>query len=67
MKTQYPNPNETFPIKGVQRTVFLKNVVKHPQIIIGDYTYYDDPDDVHHFEKNVINFYLKLVLIFWQI
>lgn len=54
MKTQYPNPDEIFPIKGVQRTVFLKNIVKHPQIIIGDYTYYDDPDDVHHFEKNVL-------------
>ena len=54
MKKQYPNPDAIFPIKGVKRTVFLKNIVNHPQIIVGDYTYYDDPDDVRHFEKNVL-------------
>ena len=54
MQAQCPSPDEIYPIKGVKRTVFLKNVINHPQIIIGDYTYYDDPDDVHHFEKNVL-------------
>lgn len=29
------------------------NVVKNPDIIIGDYTYYDDADNVAQFEKNV--------------
>lgn len=51
---QYPNPNTLYPIDGVTRTVFLKNIIHNPQIIVGDYTYYDDPDNVHNFEKNVL-------------
>ena len=54
MSTKYPNPNELFPIQGIKRTAFLKNIMKHPQILIGDFTYYDDPDDVSNFEKNVL-------------
>lgn len=48
-----PNPNTIYPVKNTERIVFLKNIVKNPQIIVGDYTYYDDPEDVSHFEKNV--------------
>ena len=50
----HPNPNTTYPINGTKRTAFLKNIITNPQIIIGDYTYYDDPDDVYNFEKNVL-------------
>ncbi len=50
----YPNPNTLYPIEGVTRTVFLKNIIKSPQIIVGDYTYYDDPEDIYNFEKNVL-------------
>lgn len=50
----FPNPNTVYPIKGVTRTVFLKNIIQNPQIIVGDYTYYDDPQDVYNFEKNVL-------------
>lgn len=32
----------------------MKNIITKPQIIVGDYTYYDDPDDVYNFEKNVL-------------
>jgi len=32
---------------------FLKNIITNPNIIIGDYTYYDDFEDVANFEKNV--------------
>jgi virginiamycin A acetyltransferase len=53
-KTIYPDPNNTYPINGISRTVFLKNIITNPQIIVGDYTYYDDPDDVYNFEKNVL-------------
>ena len=49
----FPNPNTIYPIPGVTRTVFLKNIITNPQIIVGDYTYYDDPQDVYNFEKNV--------------
>lgn len=50
----YPHPNTLFPIKGVTRSVYLKNIIRNPQIIVGDYTYYDDPQDVYNFEKNVL-------------
>ena len=51
---QHPDPNTLYPIEGVTRTCFLKNIITHPQIIVGDYTYYDDPIDVNNFEKNVL-------------
>lgn len=34
--------------------VFLKNIIQNPNIIVGDYTYYDDLDDPRNFEKNVL-------------
>ena len=45
-KINGPNPNTLYPMAGMTRTVFLKNIIKNPQIIVGDYTYYDDPEDV---------------------
>lgn len=36
------------------RVVFLKNVVTNPNIIVGDYTYYDDPEHPEQFERNVL-------------
>ena len=54
IEKNYPNPNTLYPIKGVTRTVYLKNIITNPQIIVGDYTYYDDPQDVYNFEKNVL-------------
>ena len=50
----YPDPNTLYPIPSSERTVFLKNIIKNPNIIVGDYTYYDDPVDIHNFEKNVL-------------
>jgi hypothetical protein len=55
-----PNPNDIYPIQGSERTAFLKNIIKNPNIIVGDYTYYDDPVDVHHFEKNVLYHFVVL-------
>ena len=51
----YVDPNVIYPIENVSRTVFLKNIIKNKeQIIIGDYTYYDDPQDIYNFERNVL-------------
>ena len=52
-----PNPNEVFPNPNLPRLCFIKNVVKNPRIIIGDYTYYDDPNGADQFEKHVTHFY----------
>lgn len=48
-----PDKNQTFPLPHYDRLCFLKNIIKNPNIIVGDYTYYDDFEDVHNFEKNV--------------
>lgn len=41
-------------MQGFPRVCFIKNTVKNPAIVIGDYTYYDDPDDSEGFEHNVL-------------
>ena len=48
-----PNKNTIFPLGNYERLCFLKNIIKNPNIIVGDYTYYDDFENVHNFEKNV--------------
>jgi virginiamycin A acetyltransferase len=48
-----PDKNSKFPLANYNRLCFLKNIVKNPNIIIGDYTYYDDFENVENFEKNV--------------
>ena len=48
-----PNPEETFPLPHYDRLCFLKNIVTNPNIIVGDYTYYDDFANVGNFERNV--------------
>ncbi len=48
-----PDKNQIFPLAHYKRLCFLKNIIKNPNIIVGDYTYYDDFEDVYNFEKNV--------------
>ncbi len=48
-----PDKNIIFPIDNYKRLCFLKNIIKNPNIIVGDYTYYDDFENVENFEKNV--------------
>ncbi len=55
MVKNIPNPNDVFP-NEYKTSCFIKNVVKAPNIIIGDYTYYDDSDDPTGFEHNNVLF-----------
>jgi virginiamycin A acetyltransferase len=48
-----PDKNQTFPLGNYNKLCFLKNIIKNPNIVVGDYTYYDDFEDVNNFEKNV--------------
>lgn len=48
-----PNKDIKFPIENYDRLCFLKNIIQNPNIIVGDYTYYDDFENVENFEKNV--------------
>ena len=49
-----PNKDLPFPLENYDKLCFLKNVITNPNIIVGDYTYYDDPEDPYNFEKNVL-------------
>jgi virginiamycin A acetyltransferase len=55
---QEPNPNIKHPIPMQPRLGFLKALVDRPNIEIGDFTYYDDPDGPDRFaEKCVLHHY----------
>ena len=41
-------------MQGFPQVGYLKNFITSPNIEVGDYTYYDDPDGPEHFEKNVL-------------
>lgn len=49
-----PNPDTAHPLDEFPQICFIKNTVSNPNIIIGDYTYYDDPLDSENFERNVL-------------
>ncbi len=51
------NPEEKYPLPEFPQICFIKNTVNNPKIIIGDYTYYDDPEDSENFERNVLYHY----------
>ena len=48
-----PDKNTIIPLETYNRLCFLKNIIKNPNIIVGDFTYYDDFENVENFEKNV--------------
>jgi virginiamycin A acetyltransferase len=49
-----PDPAALHPVDGQERVVFLRALVTDPRIDVGDYTYYDDPDDPLGFERNAV-------------
>ncbi|HEU4616928.1 MAG TPA: Vat family streptogramin A O-acetyltransferase [Gammaproteobacteria bacterium] len=49
-----PDPSDKHPMEGFPQVCFIKNTIKSPNIVVGDYTYYDDPEDSEGFERNVL-------------
>lgn len=49
-----PNPADKEPMQGFPQVGFLKNFISSENIIVGDYTYYDDPKGPARFEDNVL-------------
>lgn len=41
---QGPSPDDPHPMRGFPQIGFLKPLVKNPNIVVGDYSYYDDPE-----------------------
>lgn len=52
-----PNPNKLYPNENIKQVVYIKNVITRPNIVIGDYTYYDDVDGAEKFEERVTHHY----------
>lgn len=52
-----PDPNKVYPNENIRQVVFIKNVVKRANIVVGDYTYYNDPDGAEKFEEHVTHHY----------
>ena len=42
---------------GFPRVCFIRNTTQNPNIVVGDYTYYDDPEHSEDFERNVLYHY----------
>ncbi|TAA25848.1 CatB-related O-acetyltransferase [Pseudoxanthomonas winnipegensis] len=49
-----PSPDDPHPMRGFPQVCFIRNTVRNPLIEIGEYTYYDDPEDSEGFERNVL-------------
>ncbi len=49
-----PHPDTKHPMQGFPQVVFIKNFCANPNIIIGDYTYYDDPEGPERFFERVL-------------
>ncbi|WP_433854462.1 CatB-related O-acetyltransferase [Streptomyces kronopolitis] len=53
-----PDPTTVHPLPAHDRVVFLSPLVTSPKIVVGEYTYYDDPDSATDFEhRNVLYAY----------
>lgn len=53
-----PDPMTLHPLPAHDRVVFLKPLVESPNIVVGEYTYYDDPEGATGFEhRNVLYAY----------
>ena len=49
-----PDPDNKAPMEGFPQVGFLKNFIQSANILVGDYTYYDDPEGPERFESNVL-------------
>lgn len=47
-----PNPDLIYPRPNDNSICYLKNVIKNPNIIVGDFTFYSDWNGPESFEKN---------------
>ncbi|MGN7762389.1 Vat family streptogramin A O-acetyltransferase [Paenibacillus sp. 22594] len=52
-----PNPNAIHPNPKIKQIRFIKNIITRPDIIAGDYSYYDDPNESVSFESRVTHHY----------
>jgi virginiamycin A acetyltransferase len=56
-----PDPATLYPLRGFPQVVYLKNVVTRPNIEVGDYSYYDDPDGAERFEEQNVLYHFDFI------
>ncbi len=56
-----PAPTTRHPIPGWKGTAFLKAVVDHPLIEVGDYSYYDDSRGPEHFVARCVRYHFDFI------
>ncbi len=52
-----PDPRKAFPNPDIPSLCYIKNIIRNPNIIVGDFTYYDDADGADRFEEHVTHHY----------
>ena len=58
---QGPSPHDPHPMKGFPQVGFLKPLVKNPNIVVGDYSYYDDPEGPEQFEAKCVLYHFPFI------
>jgi virginiamycin A acetyltransferase len=56
-----PDPLTRHPIRGWKGTAFLKAIVDHPRIEVGDYSYYDDSRGPEHFVARCVRYHFDFI------
>jgi virginiamycin A acetyltransferase len=56
-----PDPLTRHPIASWKGTAFLKAVVDHPLIEVGDYSYYDDSRGPEHFVARCVRYHFDFI------
>ena len=51
------NPNAVHPNENIPSVCYIKNTITRPNILVGEYTYYDDPENSEDFERHVTHHY----------
>ena len=49
-----PDPNAVYPNEAIKSVCFIKNIITRPNIIVGEYSYYDDMDGAEKFGDKLI-------------
>lgn len=59
-ESQRPDPDKVYPRPEDKNTCYLRNIVKDPNIIIGDFTFYNDFNNPEEFEKNNVLYHYPI-------
>lgn len=52
-----PDPNAVYPNENIKSVCYIRNVITRPNIMVGEYTYYDDINGAEKFEEHVTHHY----------